>query len=684
MKLLSEWDIWSQILTLMAKINIMLAKVIPESKSYKLDTFSYLIPDNLIRFINIGAIVNIPFGKHFVRGLVVDILKESIEDKESSFFLKKIISIDSDYCIPKKFFKVIAWISENYFCTYGEALSLFLPPKLKRPIKHSESEKQNIPHNKIKLNKLSTIQYEVYKCLLDLYKNNLYKPTLLHGVTGSGKTEIYLHLCYHVLSLNKSAIILVPEILLTPQIIQRFQAIFGDEVAVIHSKISNGDKRQAYYDFFHNQKRILIGPRSALLVPNADIGLIIIDEEHEDAYKQDKSPRYHAVDLAEKIAKELKIPLILGSATPRIETYYKAEKGLYNLYEIKTRYNKLMLPPSEIIDLKNEIRSGNNSLISNKLFKSIQQTLSKKKQIILFLNRRGSSTFISCRECGHVINCPNCDIPLVHHQNFSKSYLYCHHCDFNAIVPSSCPHCGSSKIKYFGAGVEKVEYEINKLFPKARIKRVDADTISNRSDYLNFYNEFKNHKYDIIIGTQMITKGFDIPNVDLVGIISADSGLHLPYFRASEKIFRLVTQVSGRSGRSQNTGMTIIQSYWPNSKAILYSSQHDFKNFYQSEIENRLKHNYPPFRRLIRVVSENENLSKSKKDIDKLADELNAKNMTFIGPGKCFFQKVRNKWRFHIIIKLENQVNEEQKYTLRELWKNNLNLIWDADPQDML
>ncbi len=569
-------------------------------------------------------------------------------------------------------------------CTLGEAFSLFLPPQLKRAIKNSDQDSESQNPTKVELNKLSNMQNEIFLQLIKSFNSSNIKPSLLHGVTGSGKTEIYLHLCKHILEQNKSVIILVPEILLTPQIVERFTEVFGNQVAVIHSKISNGDKRQAYYDFINNQKNIMIGPRSALLVPNNNLGLIIIDEEHEDAYKQDQSPRYHAVDLAIKISQELNIPIILGSATPRIESYYKATSGNYNLFSIQSRYNKLMLPPSHIIDLKNEIRSGNNTLISEKLYQAIAQTLKNKKQTILFLNRRGSSTFVSCRECGFVINCPNCDIPLIHHQNSNNSYLYCHHCDLKRPVPSICPECGSVKIKFFGAGVEKVESEIVKLFPKAKIKRIDTETISTRLDYTNFYQDFKKHKIDIVIGTQMITKGFDIPNVDLVGIISADAGLHLPYFRASEKIFRLITQVSGRSGRSENTGQTIVQSYWPDSRAILYASQHDYEGFYNEEIKNRTKHNYPPFTNLIRIISEDESTDKAKNNIDKVAQKLDDIQIDFIGPSMCFFQRIRNKWRYHIIIKLKNQGTEKQRNALRELWKENLNLVWDSNPQDML
>jgi primosomal protein N' (replication factor Y) len=493
------------------------------------------------------------------------------------------------------------------------------------------------------------------------------------------------------LNKGKSSIMLVPEIILTPQNIERFKEAFGSEVVLMHSGLSASERFQAYYDFNSGRKKIIVGPRSALLVPSSNIGLIIIDEEHEDAYKQDMSPRYHTVQLAEIIARQQKAILVLGSATPNIESFYKAQISEFNLHKIDNRYNKLLLPPAEIVDLKNEIRSGNNSVISQKLLSAIDLVLKQKKQAILFLNRRGSSTFVSCRECGEVLNCPNCSIPLVHH-NSSYDYLYCHHCNYRSKVPAKCPKCLGAKIKFFGAGVEKVEHEIKQLFPKARVVRIDAETMKNKKDHHSFYQDFKNHRFDIAIGTQMISKGFDIPNVDLVGIISADTGLHLPYFRASEKIFRLITQVSGRSGRNNNIGKTIIQTYWPNSRAVQFASKHDYLGFYQQEIANREKHSYPPFSRIIRVVSEHEEPKKSLLALEKIIPQLEEIGLEYLGPAPCFLQRLRNKWRYHVIIKLKNpstelragSETEELKNNLREIWKNNLNLIWDVDPNDLL
>lgn len=664
----------------------MLVEIIPETKSYKSDSFSYCVPSEFHEQVSIGSIVTIPFGKQKIKGVVRTIKKQRPKDGSNEpYKIKDIVAVEGDFTIPVTYFPIIDWIADHYLCTHGEALSMFLPIVMKRPPKSKELRDGDTK----KIKKLSDSQASIYS---EIIQQGSKKPHLIYGVTGSGKTEIYIHLCKKVLDEGKSVVVLVPEIILTPQTIERFTEAFGDNIALVHSNLSQGEKYLAYRDFSSGKKRIVIGPRSAQLIPNENIGLIIVDEEHEDAYKQDQSPRYHAVDLAEKIAGQLGAYLVLGSATPRIESYFKAKSSQYILHELKSRYNKLLLPPAEIIDLRNELRAQNNSIISTKLREAIATILKRKKQAILFLNRRGSSTFVSCRECGMVVKCPNCDIPLIHHA-YDGSFLYCHHCDFRQDVPTVCSECDGVKIKFFGAGVEKVESQIKNLFPEARVRRIDAETIKSKSDYENFYHDFKDHKFDIAIGTQMITKGLDLPHVDLVGIISADTGLHMPYFRASEKIFRLVTQVSGRSGRSADSGQTIIQTYWPGSSAIQFAAQHDFEAFYEHEVQNRKKHNYPPFCELIRIVSEHEKPERARAEIEKIALELDniqveyPEIFEYIGPGLCFFQRIRGRWRYHIIIKLKDDNGKQEhavREQIRELWRGNLNFTWDVDPTDLL
>jgi primosomal protein N' (replication factor Y) len=499
-------------------------------------------------------------------------------------------------------------------------------------------------------------------------------------VTGSGKTEVYIKLVERALELNLQTIVLVPEIILTPQTVQRFEEVFGENIALMHSQLSRSEKYNCYWDFYNGTKKILIGPRSALLVPSRNLGLIIVDEEQEDAFKQEQNPRYHAVELAEKMASLTSSLLVLGSATPRIETYYKAKSGEFELYEIASRFERDEMPKSTIIDLKMELRGGNTSPISLKLQEQLKTVLSNKKQALLFLNRRGMSTFVSCRDCGEVINCPNCLIPLVYHVNSRESKLNCHHCDHKALVPQSCPKCGSLRIKFFGAGIERIEQEIRKMFPEAKVRLIDSASAKNKGEYEKFYNELKSGAIDIAIGTQVLAKGLDIANIDLVGVISADTGLHMPHYRATEKVFQIISQVSGRSGRKHNAGETIIQSYWPETSAIINASEHDFVSFYNDEIENRRGFQYPPFGKIVRVIAENIDEKVAQQEMYKLAEKLRENKFVFLGPSPCFYQKLHNKFRYHIIIKIDKIPDQK----LSEIYHQHDNLIWDADAINLL
>ncbi|MCX6810991.1 MAG: primosomal protein N' [Candidatus Berkelbacteria bacterium] len=681
----------------------MIVEVVPEIRTHGGNgVFSYKVSEELSDQIQIGAIVEIPFGKNKIKGVVKIIQKSKFKSQNynSKFKIKKIIAINSKFVIPEKYIELAKWVSQYYLCSLGEAIAMFLPPDMKNP-----RIKNLVPGsgNK-KLNSLTTDQKSIYEKLAKNLTSDKKKPALVYGVTGSGKTEIYLHLAKKTIELGKSVVLLVPEIVLTPQNIERFMEIFGHDVVLMHSGLSKSEKFHCYKSFYSGEKKIIVGPRSALLVPNENIGLIIIDEEQEDSYKQEQNPRYDAVALAEKLSEKFNALLVLGSATPRVETYYKAKTGIYDLYTMSGRYNSLMLPVAEIIDLKDEIKKENFSPISEKLQESISAVLKKKEQALLFLNRRGMSTFVSCRDCGFVVTCDRCEIPMIHHLNQSGNYLICHHCEKKLPIPSKCPECGSFRIKYFGSGVEKIEQEIARLFPKARIKRVDAKVLQNHAQYEQFYRDFRDHEFDIVIGTQILAKGFDIPGVSLVGIISADVGLHMPHFRAAEKIFRLITQVSGRSGRRQKLGQTIIQTYWPNSAAIKYAALHDFEGFYNVEIEKRLKKNYPPASHIIRVLSEDRNQNRARENIEKLAKELRAilsfprrrestisgspdlvlpsedDNLEYIGPGACFFQRLNNKYRYQIIIKVKKLPDKNISFLFSQFPK----FTWDVDALNLL
>lgn len=652
----------------------MIVDVIPEIRTHGGEgVFSYSVPDELSHQIKIGSIVGIPFGKRNIRGVIK---AKSLKLKAKSYRLKPISSVNSEFIIPERYISIAKWVSEYYLCSLGEAISMFLPPDMKQPrIKDKGSKIKNK-----KLNPLTHDQKNIFQKLSKQLSSNKKRPALIYGVTGSGKTEVYLHLAKKTIALRKSVILLVPEIILTPQNIKRFEEAFSQDVVLMHSGLSKSEKYHCYKLFNSGERKVIVGPRSALLVPNENVGLIIVDEEQEESYKQEQNPRYDAVTLAEVVADKTNALLVLGSATPRIETYHKAKSGIYELYKLSGRYNALTLPTAEIVDLKDEIKRENFSPISEKLQKALSYVLKKKEQAILFLNRRGMATFVSCRDCGFVASCSHCEVPLIQHLDQSGNYLICHHCDKKAPLPHICPDCGSLKIRYFGSGVEKIELEIKRLFPEARIKRIDSKVLRNHAEYEKFYRDFYDHKFDFVIGTQILAKGFDIPGVSLVGIISADVGLHIPHFRAAEKIFRLITQVSGRSGRRGKPGQTIIQTYWPNSAAIKFAAKHDFESFYAAEIEKRLEKNYPPKTHIIRVLSEDRVQNKAKQNIEKLASELNKHRIEHIGPGACFFQRLNNKFRYQIIIKVKILPDKN----ISSLFSHFPKLTWDVDALNLL
>lgn len=651
----------------------MIADVIPETKTFsRIESFSYLIPPSLSSDIKTGSIVRIPLGKRLIRGVVISVKAE----QETSYKLKEIAGVIQAFQISKAFLEIIDWVSRRYFCSKGEALSLFLPPEIKRPKKTPEKHEDSYPS----LKKLNGAQTEIYQSLADLFDCPTKKPALLHGVTGSGKTEIYLHLTKKALENNKQVIVLVPEIMLTPQTVERFEEAFCNKTVVMHSNLSKSEKYSCYKQYYSGEKNIIIGPRSALLVPSNNTGLIIIDEEQEDSYKQEQSPRYHAVSLAEKIAEQLGSLLLLGTATPRIETYHKTQKKDYHLFQLETRHGNIPLPKATVIDLREEIKSNNFSPISKLLQETIKLVLSQNRQALLFLNRRGTATFISCRDCGYIVNCPSCSVPMVYHVEKNEHYLNCHYCNSKKPIPLSCPECHGTRIKYFGAGIEKIINEIAGLFSSAKILQVDSKSITSKHDYENFYQQIKKGEIDLVVGTQMVAKGLDMPNVDLVGIISADVGLHLPHFRASEKTFQLLVQVAGRSGRRNTAGKTVIQTYWPENQAIICAASHDFASFYQKEICERKKYNYPPFCNLTRVIAEDKEENKAKSEIARITKILKDNDITVIGPAPAFHKKLYGKYRYHLIIKS----NSKSDPGIERIAKDNQQLVWDFEPTNLL
>ena len=540
--------------------------------------------------------------------------------------------------------------------------------------------------------KLTEEQQNAYnKVALDITTNS-YEQFLLYGVTGSGKTEVYLQLIGKALEQNKTAIVLVPEISLTPQMINRFIARFNkDEIAVLHSKLSIGERYDEWNKIKDGKAKIIIGARSAIFAPTENIGIIIIDEEHDSSYKSEAIPKYDAKEIAKKIAKENNCPLVLGSATPDLVTYYKTRQGKITLLELTKRANNSKLPEIEIVDLKMELANGNRSMLSVKLHDEIEQNLKEHRQTILFLNRRGFSTFIMCRECGYTVKCKNCNISMTYHKTENK--LKCHYCGYEENVVTTCPECHGDKIRYFGTGTQKLEQEINKIFPEASTIRMDIDTVTKKNSHEEILNKFKNEKIDILIGTQMVVKGHHFPNVTLVGVIAADSSLNIDDYRANERTFQILTQVAGRAGREQLDGTVVIQTYNPDNFSIICAQKQDYEMFYNTEIALREQLKYPPFCDIILIgfnsLSEKELIDASAKIYNYLKNNLDGQEFTVLKPMPSPIDKIQNRYRWRIIIKgnMTEAANNVLNTCLRKFYNSNYKntrVSVDVNPNNMI
>ena len=538
------------------------------------------------------------------------------------------------------------------------------------------TEEQQIAYNKVKE---SIIQ-------------NRYEEFLLFGITGSGKTEIYLQLIGDVLKQDKTAIVLVPEISLTPQMTDRFIARFGKEtIAILHSKLSIGERYDEWNKIKEKKAKIIIGARSAIFAPTEDIGIIIIDEEHDSSYKSEAVPKYDAKEIARKIAQENKCPLLLGSATPDICTYYKAITNQTTLLKLTQRANNSKLPDVDIVDLKMELANGNRSMISTELYGEIEENLKNKRQTILFLNRRGFSTFIMCRECGYTVKCKNCNISMTYHKTENK--LKCHYCGYEENVVTICPQCHSNKIRYFGTGTQRLEQEINKLFPNATTIRMDIDTVTKKNSHEELINKFRDENIDILIGTQMVVKGHHFPKVTLVGVIAADSSLNIDDYRANERTFQILTQVAGRAGREKLDGKVIVQTYNPDNFSIICAQKQDYEMFYDTEIALRKQLNYPPFYDIILIgfnsLSENEIKKVADESYTYLKENLPQDEFNVLRPMPSPIDKIQNRFRWRIIIKgnVDNKANKILNDYLKNIYdKNykNTKISIDINPNNMI
>jgi len=720
----------------------MYADVLIEYNSKSVDkTFTYIIPKTLN--LKIGMKVIVPFGKKNINGFVINI-KQKYDD---TYELKEIISIVDDYFIlNKELMQLGDYISKITLCNKISAYQAMLPSSLKVKkqkndynkyekyiylAKDSENIQEYINTNKsLKQNELlidlikekkllkkeystsiintlvakglirieqervyriNPVQKDIKKIILNEYQKNAINSIvlnqnqtyLLHGVTGSGKTEVYIELIKKTIANKQTALLLVPEISLTTQIVDRFYASFGNDVAIFHSGLSDGEKYDEYIKILKGEVHIVVGTRSAIFTPINNLGIIIIDEEHSETYKQETNPRYHAIDIAKYRTEYNQIPLVLGSATPSLETMARALKGIYKYIEMPTRVGKSLLPKIQLVDQTPEIKKG-NIILSKILQEKITERLSKKEQIILLLNRRGYSTIISCKSCGYTYKCPHCDISLTYHK--TSNNLRCHYCGYTIFKQEKCPNCHEEALYDYGLGTEKLEAEIKKQFPTSRVVRMDADTTTHKGSYQEIINSFKNDEFDILLGTQMISKGLNFPNVTLVGVINADATLNIPDFRSGERTFSLLSQVSGRAGRSDKPGEVILQTFNPNNFILNCVKENDFLKFYNYEMNNRHKLDYPPYFYLvlIRITSKDYDLaSKEIIKVKKYLEKELSKDIIILGPTVSSIFKIKNVYRFQIILKYKKE-NGLYK-TLKELdniymLNNKVNLEIDNNP----
>lgn len=550
--------------------------------------------------IQVGNKVLVPFarGNKEREAYVFRVFEEPEEEIKN---LKYVHSVSSDFSLSEEAVETCKWMRRRYLCRYIDAVKVFTPMgkplksgKTREPFKDEKGEHQPI-------SSLTEEQESALQEICEAIHEDRHDIFLLHGVTGSGKTEVYMQAIGEALYKGKTAIMLVPEISLTKQIIDRFIGRFGSqEIAVLHSRLSLGERYDQWMRIREGKVKIVIGARSAVFAPLDNIGVIVIDEEHESTYKSDMTPKYETMEVAIIRAKANKGIVLAGSATPSVVSYSRCEEGIYKKLTLKERYNRVALPQVDLVDMRQELREGNRSVLSRELYLGMSEVLDQGKQVILFLNRRGYSTFVSCRECGYVVKCKDCDISLTHHKE--RNACVCHYCGHVEAAPVTCPQCGSPHIRYFGTGTEKLEEAVGELFENKKVGRLDLDTIRRKGSLEKILNDFGKGKIDILTGTQIVAKGLDFRNVGMVGIVSADVTLNIPDYRSAERTFQLITQAAGRAGRGDEVGRVVIQTYTPDNYAILAAADQNYQTFYEREIQGRKWMQYPPFGDIIQVV----------------------------------------------------------------------------------
>lgn len=680
----------------------MFVDVLVNIKSLGEKIFTYSVSDDLKDIVRVGFRVIVPLLNREIEGLIIGI-RDSVD-----FETKPIVSLlDSEPVFDDELLSLGKYMKDEYLCSLMSAYESMLPDALKfnktktsikyetyitkvgdidnpsvyeknvlklfdngdvlkRDIKSKstlnrlldmgvlkevkrEKNRLCVNYERRELRKLTDKQLDAYNLLLNSKKS----VCLLRGVTGSGKTEIYMHLIKDVISVGKTVIVLVPEITLTTQLIGRFRSVFGSDIAVLHSALSSGEKYDEYRRIKDLKAKVVIGTRSAVFSPLTNIGLIVIDEEQEDSYKQENEPRYKTFDIALKRCEYNNAKLILGSATPTLESYAKAKIGRYELVELLDRVNNKKMPKVYVVDMKDEIKTG-NSILSRVAIDLIEDRLRNKEQIMILINRRGYSNYIMCMGCGNVLKCPNCDISLTYHK--TNNTLRCHYCGYATNNLKRCPSCLSTDLVLRGIGTEKIEEYLKDKFSSARVVRMDRDTTTNKGMHEKIVKDFNDFKYDILLGTQMISKGLDFVNVTLVIVLSGDASLNIPDYRSAEKTFDMLTQVSGRSGRGKKNGVSLIQTFNPNHYSIILSKNHDYFRFYNEEMKIRKKLNYPPFCLLVSVRILSKDFELGSRLINKINKYLKGNlddTYTILGPTQSF--KINNIYSFKLLIKYKNR-----------------------------
>lgn len=601
-------------------------------------TFIYSVPENVAP----GCRVIAPFGSRKLTGCVISVQENA---DNSKFKIKEVYSvIDEKPLIENELLELSRWMARVYMCSPGEALFTILPGGQKE--KEVSEDILNIEEN-VNNFKLSKYQKNAIYQITSSAEDNVY---YVHGVTGSGKTEVFLKSAESFVKKNKDVIYLVPEISLVYQTVEYFRRIFKENITVLHSGLTSSKKLNAWRKIQNSKGNVIIGVRSAVFAPVSNLGLIVIDEEHENTYKSNSTPRYHARQIAACRCKSSGAVLVMGSATPSLDAYYRINTGEITKLELPERIGEGSIPEMKIVDMKKE-----TGIFSNELIKAVKDTYREKRQTILFLNRRGFAYLFFCKSCGYEMKCKNCSVSLTYHKN--KNIMVCHYCGYRIKPVNICPDCGSLDIGYSGFGTEKIEEDIKMLFPELSVRRIDTDTVRNKNKLKGLLDKFKNREIDLLLGTQMVSKGLNFPGVKLVGIIQADLGLQLPDFKALERTFSLIMQVSGRAGRITKDGLVIVQTYKPQSEVIKMACRMELEDFYKREMSVRKALRFPPFVRIIRIVFRGRKKNKTYNAIEQFADKFkkySIDRIELLGPVECPISVISNNYRFHIVFRSDN------------------------------